>query len=845
MRRRRVPGARAGWRAVSVLLAIACLASAASAQENDPSRAASVLYFLGTEDLDLLEAAAARGAPPVCAIDGYSLAWGPPEPAASLKDLGVAFEILGPRRSDRAYAVVFIRGRTPSDPGEALAGLGSVLHRGRSTAVLEYDPAVDERLWRSYSITRVPERPMHPAAFARSTIAKAPAEIDPLLLSLIEQVGEARLFETVLQMQNLAPRISPGPGAFQTGEWIRAEFLSYGLVDVSFFDYNHWSDNVVAVQPGKRNPEEIYVIGGHYDSYSRDGSAPGADDNASGTTGVLEAARILAPHEFDATIVYIAFSGEEQGLVGSNAWAEDARQRGLDIRGMINLDMLGYVATGHSADLDLISNAQSQALRDFIVATTALYLPDHPVVDGALSGGNSDHYPFWMNGYPAVFFFEDAGSYSPYIHTASDVIGTSMNDFPFMRRNVQTAFASLASLARPLRVRIEHDPIVDPAYSAGGYPVIASIRSVAPLLEDSLRVWFRVDGGERGWLDLSPGDSSGVYVARIPACSTGSLVDYAIRARDIEGRTAWDPPQWPALTHRFVIGLTAAFEDGFEIDRGWSAGEEDDTAERGRWERAVPVGTGAQPAADARGDSSGFCYLTANGTPGGEIGEADVDGGRTTLTSPRIDLEHAVRVQVEYARWFVDETTDDDTLEVLASNDDGRSWVALDRVTRGGRRWRIARHEQVEALLAPSDSMRFRFIAQDVGLPSLVEAAIDDFRVLAAFVEPGPEPPDGDGGPGLTLLWPVPFGRDLSIGYTLASEAAARLHVYDLQGRLVARLDGIPQGPGPHTFRWEGADAEGRSVASGAYFVELISDDGMRSTARVVKIEGSSPKREE
>ena len=106
---------------------------------------------------------------------------------------------------------------------------------------------------------------------------------------------------------------------------------------------------MVAVQPGALVPDEIVVIGAHYDSYSRLSPEPGADDNATGVAAVLETARILAPGEYERTIVYIAFSGEEQGLVGSEAWASDARARGLDIRAVINIDMIGYVAPGDAA----------------------------------------------------------------------------------------------------------------------------------------------------------------------------------------------------------------------------------------------------------------------------------------------------------------------------------------------------------------------------------------------------------------------------------------------------------------------------------------------------------------
>jgi hypothetical protein len=96
--------------------------------------------------------------------------------------------------------------------------------------------------------------------------------------------------------------------------------------------------NVIATLHGTQPESEkrVYVVSGHYDSMcssptDADCDAPGANDDASGTAAVLEAARVMAPHAFDATIVFMAVAGEEQGLVGSTHFAEVAKQQGMDI----------------------------------------------------------------------------------------------------------------------------------------------------------------------------------------------------------------------------------------------------------------------------------------------------------------------------------------------------------------------------------------------------------------------------------------------------------------------------------------------------------------------------------
>ena len=101
-----------------------------------------------------------------------------------------------------------------------------------------------------------------------------------------------------------------------------------------------------------------------------------------------------------------------------------------------------------------------------------------------------------------------------------------------------------------------------------------------------------------------------------------------------------------------------------------------------------PVGTEAQSATDARGDSSGLCFVTANGFRGGEPGDADVDGGRTSLTSPRIDLAGALDVKITFAYWYFDGTRPDDTLRVYLSNDDGAAWKLVQSIGRSDPSWR-------------------------------------------------------------------------------------------------------------------------------------------------------------
>ena len=106
--------------------------------------------------------------------------------------------------------------------------------------------------------------------------------------------------------------------------------------------------NIVATLPGTQSEstERIYVVSGHYDSICGDQGdvecyAPGANDDASGTVAVMELARVMSKYEFDATIVFMAVAGEEQGLYGAHRWAQDAVDNGWDVHGMITNDIIG------------------------------------------------------------------------------------------------------------------------------------------------------------------------------------------------------------------------------------------------------------------------------------------------------------------------------------------------------------------------------------------------------------------------------------------------------------------------------------------------------------------------
>ena len=214
--------------------------------------------------------------------------------------------------------------------------------------------------------------------------------------------------------------------------------------------------NVIGEQAGSGASAEILVICAHIDDMPSTGDAPGADDNASGSIAVLTAAEILRNHVFDRTIRYILFTGEEQGMLGSDAYARAAQSAGDDIVAVLNLDMVAWDGNGDGA-LHLYvrpasdsGHADDRAIAAAFTNVVRLYglgTDLSPEIVAEVSDW-SDHYSFTSLGYPAICAIEeDIDDFNPYYHTAADTVARL--NLPYYTRFVQAAVGTVAHLAGP------------------------------------------------------------------------------------------------------------------------------------------------------------------------------------------------------------------------------------------------------------------------------------------------------------------------------------------------------------------------------------------------------------
>ena len=311
---------------------------------------------------------------------------------------------------------------------------------------------------------------------AWSAAALGGVNSDPIP-AMVKEVRAANVEQTVKTLvsfgtrNTLSSQDDPKRGIGAARDWIYSEFqkiaaTSDGRMTVELQSYEQPPanriptptkiTNVVATLRGTESPDRIYIVSGHYDSMCTSPTdatcdAPGADDDASGVATVLEAARVMAPHKFNATIIFIAVAGEEQGLLGSGRAAKQAHEKNWNVDAMFTNDIVGQgtdqlrvfsegVPTSESTEEARIRRTNggevdgpSRQLAREIVEAAKKYVPAFHVVmiyrrDRFLRSG--DHVPFLEQGYPAVRFTEMNENYHHQHQNVRTEDGVEYGDLP-------------------------------------------------------------------------------------------------------------------------------------------------------------------------------------------------------------------------------------------------------------------------------------------------------------------------------------------------------------------------------------------------------------------------------
>ncbi len=355
-------------------------------------------------------------------------------------------------------------------------------------------------------------------AFAQTTIEK-----DPLIEKMVKEVSADSLQSYIKSLVAFGTRSTistqsdakKGIGAARL--WVLSKFNEFAkqsggrltaIIDTTTLpadgkrvDAPLVLGNVVATLKGTdANDDRIFLISGHLDSrrtnvMDKTGDAPGANDDGSGTAAVIECARIMSQHAFPVTIIFIAVSGEEQGLLGANFMAAKSKKANINIEAVLNNDIMGsnnssetnitdntrirvfseglpaYELDKNAANirqLGLENDGRARQLARYVKETGERYVDNLQVVmvyrnDRFLRGG--DHTPYVLNGYTAVRITEMNENYN---HQHQDIRKengiqygdlTEFMDFEYLRKNTCLNLCNLANLAKspsmPQEVKVD------------------------------------------------------------------------------------------------------------------------------------------------------------------------------------------------------------------------------------------------------------------------------------------------------------------------------------------------------------------------------------------------------
>ena len=345
------------------------------------------------------------------------------DPAATLSRSTPVLEELTDLRLDELALRAVGYDERANPPGELLARGGRwQLRRLAAGEPLPQAADAHER-WRAVRPNEV---------IARQYRLDAPfgAPPDADVQAVVDRIDTQRWFADLSQLATWDRSSYGTTELFAARDWIGQQFADLGL-DVETPDFTMQGpsggsitrQNVIGRWTGTAYPDEWIVVGGHYDSrnesWSSTSDTPGAEDNASGCTGVIELARALLPSRPQRTIVFMCYAGEEQGLYGSQAHVDALQAAGdLDkVEGVVVMDMIAYSA---DAQLNADYESYSQTYLNRFGAAAATYAPELSVVT-SLHPFGSDHMPYLDAGVEqtALGIESDYDGY-PYYHHSGD-----------------------------------------------------------------------------------------------------------------------------------------------------------------------------------------------------------------------------------------------------------------------------------------------------------------------------------------------------------------------------------------------------------------------------------------
>ena len=276
------------------------------------------------------------------------------------------------------------------------------------------------------------------------------------IMEAIEMVNESLVYDFLWGLLKYGPRRTSTDGCERAANYLFQQFEDMGL-ETRYQEWTKWniykypkfyrSRNIEATLLGNGGlSEEILIVNAHYDTVK---DAPGAIDDGTGVATVLTAAYVLSQFDFNRTIKFVTFSGEEVGLLGSRAYVNEIYEDDLDILVEFNLDGIGYATNPKAKYISLVPTEDAKWIVNEIKNANEDYEIEFDIKDANIiePGGprqfTSDFYDFVLHGYEAIAF-QGLESY-PYWHSPEDTIDKI--NFGYLVNITKLVVASLAHMA--------------------------------------------------------------------------------------------------------------------------------------------------------------------------------------------------------------------------------------------------------------------------------------------------------------------------------------------------------------------------------------------------------------
>jgi len=464
----------------TALLLVMLLSLTGSALASMPN--ATTLLQVFVPDASAIQRFSATGLPAYTFLDGSLLAGAPAGKIYLLDGVGLNYTMLdNDMRGGRYYLTFAPAGRA----APAWESYGRLLLSGANYALLRTTAEAAERIagdGMDLRLVTLTPKPL-PDMEAKADIFPEVVTPDPFVQGLIDQVTESEVYDLTAGLSGVSPvTIGGDPYTILTrytysGESLQkaTQYVGEYLGDLGLTaEYHTWQlgtpPNVIGKMPGLVDPRDIYIIGGHLDDMPSGPLAPGADDNASGSVATMLAAKIFSQYYWSCTLRFAFWTGEEQGLLGSEAYAQRSRLLKENILGYINLDMIAWDSGGqpgidlHAWDDMPATVDLAQLFSDVVTAYDLGLKPD--IFDYGM--GASDHASFWDFGFVSILAIEDDSDFNDYYHTVNDQLQVLNMDY--YTDFVKASLATLAHMSSCLLPTGSVDGTVSEAGSAAPIP---------------------------------------------------------------------------------------------------------------------------------------------------------------------------------------------------------------------------------------------------------------------------------------------------------------------------------------------------------------------------------------